>query len=101
MNLAESLWCDCTSLITLNRGFGRRRCGILIQSVTVLQFGIVFSHCKAGYGLSCSIQRDVGHLALLFVGQDGVAEGFLFGVLGKEAGEGVGADVADFYVNAN
>lgn len=60
-----------------------------------------FSHCKAGYGLSCSIQRDVGHLALLFVGQEGVAEGFLFGVLGKEACEGVGTDVADFYVNAN
>lgn len=26
--------------------------------------------------LSHRIQRDVGHLALLFVGQEGVAEGF-------------------------
>ena len=40
-------------------------------------------------------------MALLFVWQEGVAEGFLFGVLGKEAGEGVGADVAIFYVNIN
>jgi len=47
------------------------------------------------------IQRDVGHLALIFVGQEGVAEGFLFGVFGKEAGEGVGTDVAIFYVNIN
>ena len=49
---------------------------------------------KIGHKLSHRIQRDVGHLALLFVGQEGVAEGFLFGVLGKEAGERVGADVA-------
>lgn len=46
---------------------------------------LLLSHC---------VQRDVGHLALLFVGQEGVAEGFLFGALGKEVGEGVGADVA-------
>ena len=51
---------------------------------------------KIGHKLSHRIQRDVGHLALLFVRQEGVAEGFLFGVLGKEAGEGVGADVAIF-----
>ena len=36
-----------------------------------------------GHKLSHRIQRDVGHLALLSVGQEGVAEGFLFGVLGK------------------
>ena len=56
---------------------------------------------KIGHKLSHRIQRDVGHLALLFVGQEGVAECFLFGMLGKEAGEGVGADVAIFYVNIN
>lgn len=38
---------------------------------------------KTGHKSSCRIQRDVGHLALLFVRQEGVAEGFLFGVLGK------------------
>ena len=42
---------------------------------------------KIGHKLSHRIQRDVGHLALLFVGQEGIAEGFLFGMLGKEAGE--------------
>ena len=64
----------------------------------MLQFGIDFSHCKAGYGLSCRTQRDVGHLVLLFVGQEGVAEGFLLGMLGKEAGEGVGAIIAIFFM---
>ena len=33
-------------------------------------------------------QRYVGYQALLFIGQEGVLEGFLFGVVGKEAGEG-------------
>ena len=32
---------------------------------------------KIGHKLSHRIQRDVGHLALLFVRQEGVAEGFL------------------------
>ena len=50
---------------------------------------------------SYRIQRDVGHLALLFVGQEGVAECFLFGVFGKKAGEGVGANVAKLNVNTN
>ena len=35
-------------------------------------------------------QRYVGYQALLFIGQEGVLEGFLFGVVGKEAGEGGG-----------
>ena len=39
-------------------------------------------------------QRYVGYQALLFIGQEGVVEGFLFGVVGKEAGEG-GADIAN------
>lgn len=53
---------------------------------------------KIGHKLSRRIQRDVGHLALLFVRQEGEAEGFLLGILGKEAGEGVGADVAVFFM---
>ena len=53
---------------------------------------------KIGHKLSHRIQRDVGLLALLFVRQEGVAEDFLFGMLGKEAGEGVGADVAIFFL---
>jgi hypothetical protein len=38
---------------------------------------------KIGHKLSHRIQRDVGHLSLLSVGQKGEAEGFLLGVLGK------------------
>ena len=51
---------------------------------------------KIGHKLSHRIQRDVGLLALLFVWQEGVAECFLFGMLGKEAGEGVGSIIAIF-----
>ena len=47
--------------------------------------------------LSYRIQRDVGHLALLSVGQEGVAQGMQFGTFGKEAGEGVGADIANAF----
>lgn len=45
------------------------------------------------------MERDVGRLVLLVVWLEGVAEGFLFSVLGKEAGEGVDADNAIFYPN--
>jgi hypothetical protein len=42
---------------------------------------------KIGLKLSHRIKRDVGHLALLFVGQEGVSEGFQFEVFVKEAGK--------------
>ena len=36
---------------------------------------------KEEFRLSCRVQRDVGHLALLFAGQGGVAEGDISNII--------------------